>query len=84
MVNKFVFNLWRTFEDLKGWIYVIDILEKLDDIIKNKETYVYDKYGDSHYFKYDEKGNLIYYSNGCRATNEYDGHSVIIYKVEED
>ncbi len=78
-------SLYSTYEEaleeLKGWIWEIDILEKLNDIIKNKETYFYDKYDDSHYFNYDENGKLIYYSNGCRATNEYDGHSVIIYEL---
>ena len=71
-------------EEIKKWIWAVDIQDKLDNIIKLKETHVEDKHGNYHSFKYDEDGILIFYSTGCPSTNEYDGHSCQVIEIKEE
>ncbi len=69
-------------EEIKKWIWQSDILNKIDSIIKLKDTYVEDEDGDTHFFHYNEDGILTFYSTGCPSTNEYCGHTCEIMEID--
>ena len=58
--------------------------EGLEEAIQNKEEYYQEGAFDYPiYFRYSEKGNLIHFTTGCPADNEYDGDTYNIFKVGE-
>lgn len=64
--------------------YVPIYKEGIMEAIQNKEEYYQEGAFDCPiYFGYSEKGNLMHFTTGCPADNEYDGDTYSIFKVGE-
>ena len=58
--------------------------EGLEEAINNKQDHFQKGAFDYPiYFGYSGKGNLIHFTTGCPADNEYDGNTYSIFKIGE-
>jgi hypothetical protein len=68
-------------DELKSRVESSYVIERLNNIIQFQKESITDGFSEQHYFRYNTKNQLVYYSNGCSSVNEYEGFTIQIFEV---